>query len=151
MKIIHLVLPLAAFLAGCGLFFPCEDRPECGSASILITQLDPGLVGAVEFTIRRKDLPSEQVTCRWQAKSPNDAGATAGFWNCDPTPDRSHSTAVEYDDILVQKTDYELSVTGPAGTTTIALEQGRSTPGDGCSCSASYRVPDSAWVQVGAL
>jgi hypothetical protein len=150
MKAVQL-LPVAFALAGCALFFPCEDRPDCNSSVIAPTKLDPSLVGAVEFTIRRKDLRSEQVTCRWQATTASaDGGAVAARWGCDPAPDRSDSSAVEYDAILVQKTDYELVLTGPAGVATLPIEQKQSYGGEECGCHAIFQIPESAWAQVGA-
>src|SRR5687767_5906610 len=113
MKAVQL-LSLAFALGGCHWIFDCPDRPDCARSSIIPTELAPGLAGAVEFTIRRKDLPSEQVTCRWQATTmaPADGEAPAAYWRCDPAPERSHSSGLDYDATLVQKTDYELVLTG---------------------------------------
>jgi hypothetical protein len=138
------VAVLAVGLAGCILFGGgCDDTHTCDHAKIELPALDPSLAGAVHFTISRADGLMEPVTCQWLA---------AG-WSCTPTPDQTDSSSVTYRYSLVDETTtYRLLLVGPAGGTMIPIDQNAVTPGDACGCvSADFQIPDSAWMQVGAL
>jgi hypothetical protein len=152
------LLLAAAVLAGSAgvgcLLDPCSATDYCGSAVIYLKTLDPSLAGAVQFTIRRQDLPSEQATCSWQAATATpDAGPAAPAWTCDPVPSAKDSASVTYDTILVNtSTTYELTLTGPAGMAVQPIAQLRVTAGDACGCTrGSFQVPDAVWTQAGAM
>jgi hypothetical protein len=147
------IAALVAGLPGCILFGACgDDTHTCGVATIQLPALDPGLAGTVALTISRQDLPSEAVTCHWQAETSGDAGAPAAGWSCDPAPDATDSQSVTYNNLLVKETAYQLVLVGPSGTTTIPIAQGLAIPGDSCNCvRGNFQIPDSAWMQVGAL
>jgi hypothetical protein len=142
------VLPCAVLLSGC---------PDCADPCSLELglPLSPTAAVSVEFAPPAPTQATHQ--CSWGVPASGGAGA----WTCDPPPlypttmtstgDGSHWLVMDVDgNTRYNQPPWQITVTGPTGSTDVAVSPQLWSSSEGCNCVGTVRVPADALASVGA-
>jgi hypothetical protein len=140
-------LPCVLLISGC---------PPCATPCSLALGLPLSPTSAV--TVDFAPPTSTQAThhCSWGPP----ASGGASVWTCDTPPLSTTITSLgdgtEWLDMDVDGTTnynqppWQLTVTGPSGSTDVAVSPQLFSPSEGCNCWGTVRVPHDALASVGA-